>query len=80
MADGTSRRDGEASCRDEVLWPVGSSRRGEGLWPMELHVEVERLDVEMKCCGQCGSSRRGEELWPMKLHVEVKCCGQLDLT
>ena len=24
MADGTSRRDGETSCRSEVVWLVGS--------------------------------------------------------
>ena len=30
----------------------GSSRRGEELWLMELHVEVERLHVEVKCYGQ----------------------------
>ena len=29
---------------------------------MELHVEVERLHIEMKCYG------------PVGLHVEVRCC------
>ena len=42
MADGTSRRGGEASRRGEVLWPVG------------LHVEVRccGLDEQVKSSGE----------------------------
>ena len=36
----------------ELFWVLEklfrSSRRGEELWPMELHVEMERLHVEVK--------------------------------
>ena len=32
---------------------------------LDLHVEVEKLHVEVKCCGRFETSRRGEELWPI---------------
>ena len=47
----------------------GSSRRGEELWLMELHVEVEGLHVEVRYCDldeQVKSS--GEKI--LSLHKE----------
>ena len=39
---------------------IGTSRRGEELWP----IGTSRRGGE--------ASRRGEVLWPIRLHVEVK--------
>ena len=44
MADGTSRRGGEASRRGEVLWPVG------------LHVEVKCCDLDEHLIFKCEDS------------------------
>ena len=40
MADGTSRRGGEASRRGEVLWPVERHAEMKSYGRLELHVEV----------------------------------------